>query len=263
MQQHSYAQPDAHAPTATPVLWHLVRMIVVDHVQSQRIFVEWGSAVAVALLVLRDSVSASAVMSVWALYAIVLSLYVTSVLADSAEHPLNVQRLLAVQSRRLFLYAYVIAANLIIYSCTIVLVLTSLVVAPLARPALLVIAASLPSMVLLIAVASAIMLLLTPLVSSTLQRIAVLIVVAIPIAWDNIASYFFPTTNTAAPTPIPDALNTVFGILLWPSLHLFDTVVTPRFTQATFISYAIHLVVLAGIVWMAQAWFTRKHITNI
>jgi hypothetical protein len=177
--------------------------------------------------------------------------------------PQNVQRLLAVQSRRIFLSAYMIAANLIVYSCTIILVLASIVVAPLARPSLLAVVASIPSMLLLIAVASAVMLLLTPLVSSTIQRIVVLLLITIPLAWDNIATYLFANVSFAQATLLQDALNTVFGVILWPSLHLFATVVSPDFSQTTLVVYAVHIAILAALVWLAHIWYARKHITNI
>lgn len=241
------------------VFWRFVWMILVEHIQSQRVVIEWGSAVGVALVLLRDSTSATAVMGTWALYAIFISLYTTSVLADTAEQPFHIQRLLAIQSRRAFLWAYLCAAVVMAASCQLILMLVSVLVAPAARPELLTVLASLPNIILIMVTATACMILLTPLVSSVWQRISVLLLIAIPIAWGSIAPRLMP----AEALPIRAILNTVFGVMLWPSLHLYATAITPSLSSTTLSAYAVHMGICTLFILLATRWFTRKHITNI
>ncbi|MFM7679403.1 MAG: hypothetical protein ACKO83_11205 [Roseiflexaceae bacterium] len=245
--------------TAFVVFWRFVWMILVEHIQSQRVVVEWGSAIGVALVLLRDSTNTTAVMGTWALYALCISLYTTSVLADTAEQPFHIQRLLAIQSRRMFLWAYMCASVIMAASCQLILMLVSILVAPAACPALLTVFASLPSIILIIMTATACMLLLTPLVSSVAQRISVLLVIAIPIAWGSIAPRLIP----AEALHIKAVFNTVFGVMLWPSLHLYATAITPSWSLSTLSAYAVHLGICTLFILLATRWFTRKHITNI
>lgn len=254
-------QPMVMQSAPTPrMLWRLVWMILVDHLQSQRILVEWASAVGMALLVLRDSTNVTSILSTWTLYAILISLYTMSVIADSAEQPFQIQRLLAIQSRRTYLYAQIIATNIIVYSCQIILVVMSVVAAPLARPSWLVLAQIIPSTGLIIAVATTAMMLLTPLVSTAIQRIVVLCVIAIPIAWESISSrVFLALTPSDTLLTLQDAFNTLFGVLLWPSLHLFAITVQPEFSQFTALTYLIHIGVVIVGIWLAQRLFAHKN----
>lgn len=240
------------------VFWRYVWMILVEHMQSQRIVIAWGSAVAVAVVILRDSTTSATVMGTWALYAIFIALYNTSVLADTAEQPFHIQRLLAVQPRRMFLWAYMSAALLVSLSCQLILMLVSLLVAPIARPDLGVLFASIPNIVLMLATATTCMILLTPLVSSAVQRISVLLLIALPIAWGSIAPRIMP----AGTLHISAVLNTFFGVMLWPSLHLYARAITPDWSPTTIIVYGIHIGLCCFFTLIATRWFMRKHISN-
>ncbi len=255
MQHHT----DAQTPGRTlAIFWRVVAGIISEHVLSQRILAEWGSAVLVALFILRDSSHSNALLGVWALYAIAISLYTTSVLADNAEQPYNVQRLLALPSRRIFIWAYLVSANIIVYTCQIILVAASLVLAPLARPDMMQIVMTIPSIILIISVATGCMLLLTPLISSVLQRIVLMLVVAVPVIWGTIAAQLF-TPESAS---IKAALDAIFGIMLWPSLHLYATAVTPVFDTTTLIVFAINGTISLILAAIAIARFQRKYLSN-
>lgn len=252
-------QTGAPTPIRTPVVfWRVVAGIISEHIMSQRILAEWGSAILVALFILRDSSHSNAVLGVWALYAIAISLYTTSVLADNAEQPYNAQRMLALPSRRTFIWAYLVSANLIVYTCQIILVVASLVLAPLARPDMAQIAMTIPSIVLIISVATGCMLLLTPLVSTVLQRIILMLMIAIPVIWGTLAAQLF-TPESAS---IKAALDAVFGVMLWPSLHLYATAVTPTFDRTTLVVFAINGSISLILAAVAMVRFQRKYLSN-
>lgn len=255
MQHPTATQPPARSPL---VFWRVVAGIISEHIFSQRILAEWGSAILVALFILRDSSHSNAMLGVWALYAIAISLYTTSVLADNAEQPYNVQRLLALSSRRTFIWAYLVSANLIVYTCQIILVAASFVLAPLARPDLVQIAMTIPSIVLIIGVATACMLLLTPLVSTVVQRIVLMLVIALPVIWSTLAAQLF----TPESATIKSALDAVFGIMLWPSLHLYASAVTPSFDRTTLVVFAINGTISLILAAIATVRFQHKYLSN-
>jgi hypothetical protein len=174
-------------PLSSPhSIWVLVQLILAEYFQSQRILIEWGSAIAIPILFIRNSTNMHTMMATWSLYSILVALYTTSVLADVAEQPFQLQRLLAIQSRRAYISAYLIAANLIIISSYVITIVVSFVIAPLAHPPFLTLIASAVSMVVLISVMAAVMLMMTPLVASTTQRILVLLLITLPLAWNII-----------------------------------------------------------------------------
>jgi hypothetical protein len=55
----------------------------------------------------------------------------------------------------------------------------------------------------------------------------------------------------------------VFGVMLWPSLHLYATAITPSLSSTTLSAYAVHMGMCTLFILLATRWFTRKHITNI
>lgn len=238
----------------------LVRLILTDYVQSQRILIECGSVVAVSLLLVRDTTNANTMLAIWTLYAVLLALYTTSVLADIAEQPFQIQRLLAIQSRRTYISAYLIAANIIVISSTSILALLSLWVAPFAQPTLMVLVMAVPSMLVLIGVMTALMLMLTPLVASTQQRIVVLLIITIPLAWNIIAPLIQRVAGTNF-TALIAGLMTLWGIILWPTLHLYTITITPKFDSIMLAVICFHLGVVAIIVRQIIVWFNRKSLT--
>ena len=250
---------DAPQPTPTS-MWRLVQRILMEYMQSQRILIEWGSAIAVAVMLIRDTTNAHTMMATWSLYTILLALYTTSVLADIAEQPFQMQRLLAIQSRRAYISAYLIAANIIVISSYIIVVIVSFLTAPLARPALELFAASLPSIFVLISSVTTLMLMLTPLVTSTQQRIGVLLLITIPLSWNIIAP---AVQRVIGPnyTSLIAGFTTLWGILLWPSLHLYTITITPKIDYVMLTVLLFHIVLLSIFIRQIMVWFNKKSLT--
>ena len=256
--QHLIQAAPLDAPSTTrSSIWQLVRLILTEYFQSQRILIEWGSAIAVALLLVRDSSSVHTVMATWSLYSILVALYTTSVLADIAEQPFQLQRLLAIQSRRAYICAYLIAANSIVASSYVITMALSFLVAPLAHPSLLTLVASIPSMLVLISVVTTLMLMLTPLVANTQQRIVVLLLITIPLAW-NIIGPAVQRLVGANYTPVIASFATLWGIVLWPTLHLYTITITPQIDRIMLAVILFHLVLLAILLRQLIRWFNNK-----
>jgi hypothetical protein len=259
--QHMIMGTSSDAPSTTPnSIWQLVRLILTEYFQSQRILIEWGSAIAVTLLLIRDSTSIHTVMATWTLYAILLALYTTSVLADVAEQPFQLQRLLAVQSRRAYICAYLIAANAIVISSYVITILLSFFVAPLAHPSILILIASILCMLVLLSVVTTLMLMLTPLVASTQQRIMVLLLVTLPLAWNIIGPAIHRTLGPNY-TSVIAGFNTLWGIILWPTLHLYTIVVTPQIDRIMLAIIVLHLTILVILLRQLIIWFNKKSLT--
>ena len=248
--------PDA-SPTTTTSIWQLIRLILTEYFQSQRILIEWGSAIAVAIFLVRNSTNVHTVMATWTLSSILMALYTTSVLADIAEQPFQLQRLLAVQSRRTYICAYLIAANGIVISSYVIMIVLSFLVAPLAHPPILVLVASILCMLILLSVVTTLMLMLTPLVASTQQRIVVLLLVTVPLSW-NIIGPAIQRTLGPSYTPIIAGFTTLWGVLLWPTLHLYTIAVTPQIDRVMLAIIVFHLSLLALLVRQLMVWFNKK-----
>jgi hypothetical protein len=251
------ATPSDAPPTMPTSMWRLVQRILTEYMQSQRIFIEWGSAIAVATILIRDTANTHTLMATWSLYSILVALYTTSVLADIAEQPFQMQRLLAIQSRRAYISAYLIAANIIVISSYIIVVVVSFLIAPLARPTLELFAASLPCMLVLISVVTTLMLMLTPLVASTQQRIGVLLLITIPLSWNIIGPAIQRFVGTEY-SPFIAAFATIWGLLLWPSLHLYTITITPQIDRMMLVVIVFHLILLAVIIRQIIHWFNKK-----
>jgi len=251
------ATPTDAPPTMPTSMWHLVQRILMEYMQSQRILIEWGSAIAVAAILIRDGTNTHTMMATWSLYSILVALYTTSVLADVAEQPFQMQRLLAIQSRRAYISAYLIAANIIVISSYIIVVVVSFVTAPLARPTLELFAASLPCILVLISVVTTLMLMLTPLVANTQQRIFVLLLITIPLSWNILGPAIQRFIGTEYSAFIA-AFTTIWGLLLWPSLHLYTTTITPQIDRMMLVVIAFHLILLAVMIRQIIHWFNKK-----
>ncbi|NBU62912.1 MAG: hypothetical protein EBS29_00140 [Chloroflexia bacterium] len=256
--QHLMTRGAPDAPPTTPTsMWQLVRLILTEYVHSQRIFIEWGSALGITLLLIRDSINIHTMMATWTLAGVLVALYTTSVLADIADQPLQLQRLLAVQSRRAYICAFLIAANVIVVSSYLLTIVLSYFVAPLAHPTIPVVITSMLNMVLLLSVITTVMLMLTPLVANTQQRIVVLLVLTIPLAW-NIIGPAIQRVLGPNSTPLVTGLSTLWGILLWPTLHLYTSTVTPQIDQMMLAIIVFHLCLLVILVRQLIVWFNKK-----
>ena len=167
-------------------MMRLFRWIIDDYISSQRILVEWGAAIAIPYLLLASHTDAASTLATWSLSTLALALYTTSVIADIAEQPINISRLLHLPSRRQYIAAYLFAAFLIVLSAYVILVAATFIFAPVAFPAWQLWLASLPALIVLIITGIVMMMLLTPLVASPLQRLTLLAVFAIPLTWDRV-----------------------------------------------------------------------------
>jgi hypothetical protein len=251
------ATPSDALPTMPTSMWQLVQRILMEYMQSQRILIEWGSAVAVAAILIRNATNTHTMMATWSLYSILVALYTTSVLADIAEQPFQMQRLLAIQSRRAYISAYLIAANIIVVSSYIIIVIVSFLTAPLARPTLELFAASLPSILVLISFVTTLMLMLTPLVANTQQRIIVLLLITIPLSWNILGPAIQRFIGTEYSTLIA-VFTTIWGLLLWPSLHLYTITITPQIDRMMVVVIVFHLILLTVIIRQIIYWFNKK-----
>ena len=254
------ATPSDTPPTMPNSMWQLVRRILTEYMQSQRILIEWGSAIVVATILIRDSTNTHTMMATWSLYTILVALYTTSVLADIAEQPFQMQRLLAIQSRQAYISAYLIAANAVVISSYIIVVAVSFLTAPLARPTLEILGASLPSLLVLSSIVTAVMLMLTPLVANTQQRIVVLLLITIPLSW-NIIGPAIQHIIGPEYTTIIAAFTTIWGVLLWPSLHLYTITITPQIDRMMVVMILFHLIILSVIIFQIIRWFNKKSLT--
>lgn len=252
------AKPAIDAPPTLPSnMRQLVVLILADYFQSKRILIEWGSAFAVAAMLMRNSTNTHDLMATWSIYTVLVALYTTSVLADIAEQPFQLQRLLAIQSRRAYINAYLIAANVIVLSCYIIVVSLSYVIAPLARPSLELLGTSFINLVVLTSLVTTLMLMLTPLVANSHQRILVLLSITMPFSWNILgpAIQHFIGPNYSKYIA---ACTTFFGVVLWPSLHLYTTIITPHFDRVMMGVIVFHLIIIMGIIRQITIWFNKK-----
>jgi hypothetical protein len=101
------------------------------------------------------------------------------------------------------------------------------------------------------------MLMLTPLVASTQQRIVVLLLVTIPLSW-NIIGPAIQRTLGSSYAPIIAGFTTLWGVLLWPTLHLYTITVTPQIDRIMLAIIVVHLSLLVILVRQLIIWFNKK-----
>jgi hypothetical protein len=238
----------------------LFRIILMEHIRSQRILIELIIGAVMAFFVLRNLSDAQAVHASLVLYAFLVSLYTTSVIADSSEQPHAIQRILALPTRHLLLQAIGVSVTTITIASYVVLVGVGMLLNPLAMPALLTLLLGLPSLLLLIVTAIVLMLLMTPLVASTTQRIIILAIITVPMAWNIVVS----TVNLSMPFvdgTIVAAITTVWGILLWPSFAVYNHAIHPDYNILTILLHLIHVCLLVGMARVGRHWFAHKSLT--
>ena len=241
-------------------MMRLVRWILDDYLRTQRIWVEWIAAVGIAYGALHTHSDTISTLATWSLSVIAFGLYTTSVIADLAEQPMNLVRVLQVQSRRIYIGAHLIAAFLIVASSYTILVGATYIFAPLAFPAWQTWLVTIPAVTLLSITSIVIMVLLTPLVATPLQRLTLLALIAVPLAWDRVIG--------ALPDMLPgtimatfQAMSTVFGIILWPCMQLYALTINPQFTAVSIGLASIHLVVVTGLIALVFRWYGRRTLT--
>lgn len=238
----------------------LFRLIVNDHIRSQRILVELVIAVATAWFVLRHMSDSQATQATLVLYSFLMTLYTTSILADSNEQPFALQRIFALPSRQSLLIAISGAAITISLATYGLLLGLGTLLNPLAMPAIGTIIMALPSLVLIMITASVVMLLMTPLVATSSQRLIALMCITIPIAWNIVVS----RVNLSMPQvdgAIIAAVSTIWGIMLWPGFAVYHHAIRPDYAITSILFHLIHVLIVAGIFLLERRWFARKALT--
>ena len=238
----------------------LIRWILDDYIRTQRIFVEWGAALVIAYVALANHVDPTSTLSTWALSSFALALYTTSVIADMADHPISLTRLLQLPSRVHYMSAYLVSAFLIVLSAYALLVGATAVLAPAAFPVWTVWLASLPPLLVLIATGIVVMILLTPLVASSVQRIFLLAMLAVPLTWDRVIA-LLPDMLPATAMALFHAFTTVFGVVLWPSMQLYALTSAPEYTLVTVLLVTIHIGILVCLTALTLRWYARRPLT--
>jgi len=115
-------------------------------------------------------------------------------------------------------------------------------------------------MCLLISVVAALMLMLTPLVASTQQRIVVLLIITIPLSWNIIGPAVLRVIGPNY-TSLMAGVTTLWGILLWPTLHLYTTTITPKIDYVMLAVLLFHVVLLSIFIRQIIVWFNKKSLT--
>lgn len=238
----------------------LLMLVLRDHIRGQRILVELSAMAFTAFFVLRNLTESHATQATLVLYSFLMTLYTTSVLADSNEQPAAMQRILAMPNRESLLFA--IGGSALIISSVSYLVLSAVgtVLNPLAMPPLATTFLALPSVLLVIITAIILMMLMTPLIATTTQRLIILALVTIPIAWNIVVT----TINLSMPqidSALVAALTTVWGIMLWPGFAVYNHAVHPHYGLVSIIMHLIHAFVMAGLYLIIRTWFQRKALT--
>ncbi len=235
----------------------LFRMVVVDYVQSLRIGIEWILAIAVCYLMLRETMSSSTVLATWALLTLVLTGYSTSVICDMAEQPHQLWRFTALRNRTTYLAAYITASFAVSGISYVVMVVATAIFNPIVMPSMLTILATLPSLMTLMVSVIFGVVLVSPLISTTWQRLVVLVIVTIPLAWNlviTMAQHRFNIMESA----LLDSLTTLFGVVVWPILHLYAVSITPNYSWLTVLFLFVQFLANVGVAWIVVALFRRK-----
>lgn len=238
------------------LLMHVLR----DHIRSQRILVECSAMAFTAFFVLRNLTESHATQATLVLYSFLMTLYTTSVLADSNEQPAAMQRILAMPNRESLLFA--IGGSVLIIASVSYLLLSVIgtVLNPLAMLPLATTFLALPSVLLVIVTAIVLMMLMTPLIATTTQRLIILALITIPIAWNIVVT----TINLSMPQidgALVAALTTVWGIMLWPGFAVYNHAVNPLYDLVSIIMHLIHAAIMIGLYLIIRTWFKRKALT--
>jgi hypothetical protein len=99
--------------------------------------------------------------------------------------------------------------------------------------------------------------LVSPLISTTWQRLVVLVIVTIPLAWNlviTMAQHRFNIMESA----LLDSLTTLFGVVVWPILHLYAVSITPNYSWLTVLFLFVQFLANVGVAWIVVALFRRK-----
>jgi hypothetical protein len=235
----------------------LLMIILRDHIRSQRILVELGLLAFTTLFVLRTITDSQAAQATIVLYCFLVSLYTTSVMADSNEQPLAIQRLLAMPSRESLLFAITGSVGIITLASYLLLSTMGRVLNPLNMPTITTTIIALPSVFMVVITAIIVMLLMTPLIATTTQRLIVLAIVTLPIAWNIVVS----TINLSMPQidgSVVAALTTVWGIMLWPGFAVYNHAIIPDYNGLSIGLHVIHAGIMAGLYFVIRTWFNRK-----
>lgn len=238
----------------------LLVMVLRDHIRSQRILVELAIMAFTAFFVLRNLNDSQAVQATLVLYSFVMALYTTSVVADSNEQPAAMQRLLAMPNRETLLIAIAGSVLAITGASYVLLSVACTVLNPIAMPPLSTTLMAIPSVVFVIVTAIIIMLLMTPLVATTSQRLVILTVLTIPIAWNIVVS----TINLSMPQvdgAVVSAITTLWGVILWPGFAVYNHAITPDYGVLSIAMHLIHAITIAGLYLLVRTWFRRKALT--
>lgn len=241
-------------------MMRLVRWILDDYMRTQRILVEWVAAVAIAYVALHTHSDAASTLATWSLSVIAFALYTTSVIADIAEHPSNLVRLLQLKSRRTYIVAFLVATFIIVASSYALLVAATYLFAQAAFPDWQLWLSTIPAIIVLIVTAIIVMILLTPLVAGPLQRLALLAFIAVPLAWDRVIAILpdmLPGTVMAA----FQAMSTFFGVMLWPTMQLYSLTINPQFDTLSLLLVVIHVFIISGLTVLAVRWYNRRSLT--
>ena len=235
----------------------LLRMVIVDYVRSLRIGIEWALAIMVPYLVLRETLSNATILATWALLSLVLTAYSTSVMCDMAEQPHQLWRFTALRDRTMYLMAYIIASLVVSGSSFVIMVGATAVFNPFAMPPLITIIATLPTLLTLIISVVFGVTLLSPLISTTVQRLMALIIMTIPLAWNlvvTVARHRFDVTESA----FLDSITTLFGVMIWPTLHLYAVSIAPNYSWLTVLFLFVQLIINGFVAWIIATLFRRK-----
>lgn len=241
----------------------MIKLLVLalrDHIRSQRILVELSIMAFVAFFVLRNLSDTQAVQATIVLYSFLMALYTTSVMADSHEQPVAIQRLLAMPSRESMLLAIIGSVVAITATSYLLLSTIGMVLNPLAMPSIATTIIALPSVLFVILTAIIVMLLMTPLVATTTQRLIILAVLTIPIAWNIAVS----TINISMPhidSAVVAAFTTVWGIMLWPGFAVYNHAIAPDYTAMSIVLHVVHALIIAVLYRVIRTWFGRKALT--
>jgi hypothetical protein len=189
-----------------------------------------------------------------------MTLYTTSVLADSNEQPAAMQRILAMPNRESLLFAIGGSALIIASVSYLLLSVIGTVLNPLAMLPLTTTFLALPSVLLVIVTAIVLMMLMTPLIATTTQRLIILALITIPIAWNIVVT----TINLSMPqidVALVAALTTVWGIMLWPGFAVYNHAVNPLYDLVSIIMHLLHAAIMIGLYLIIRTWFKRKALT--
>jgi hypothetical protein len=104
------------------------------------------------------------------------------------------------------------------------------------------------------------MLLMTPLIATTTQRLIILAVVTVPIAWNIVVS----TINLSMPYvdgALVAAMTTIWGVMLLPGFMVYNHAIHPTYDLLSIVMHVVHMTVVVGLYLVIRTWFKRKSLT--